>query len=178
VVAVCLAAGFAARPPVLGASLDVGSQLTVAREQCEARLQTDRRNVEVWRWVSILAAVIGGLAAAGSGQQAGRSEGKAGRVWGAIAVVAGATAAASPLLPKADEYQRRLAVADRHYIVGLKVERQLPAAGASTAFRQTLVGYSLARYTECLSVAPPEEVPDLPKPGPGDVRVFAPVEKR
>jgi hypothetical protein len=173
----CLVAGFLLLSPVMLVGEDLfrsDPPLTAARKQCEARLRSLRSSAEFWRWFAIFAAGLGGGVAAASGIAAGRTEGRnekvlgiTGKVWGFVALLSGGLAATTSITPKPDTYISSLASVDRHYIVGFKVERQIPSVVARSVStveeqnKQILVAYSLARYTECLSQTP-SEVPDIP----------------
>lgn len=147
----------------------VEMQLELARVECGNHMAGLRKKTAIWRWVGVGIAALGGLTASVAGLTASRSERlRTRKRWGYLALVSGALAAASPFLPKGEEFRASLLRSDKHYIVGFKVQRQLPSLDPAKSFRQEGAKYALARFTDCLAEEPSEDVPDLPTPGQVD----------
>jgi hypothetical protein len=142
---------------------DQDDRVEDARRECVAHIADLHSSAQTWRWVAIVVAVLGGVTASLTGLKAGLSEPQVGRKWGYAALVAGAIAAASPLLPKTEEFRGKIAASDRHYIVGLKVQRQLHTFDAERSFQTFSANYAISRFTDCLADSPGDRVPDLPK---------------
>jgi hypothetical protein len=159
--AILLAGCLCFSPLAFGSEQDAG--VHDARRECAAHMADLRMSAQTWRWVSIFVAVLGGVTASLTGLKAGLSEPEVGRKWGYAALVSGAIAAASPLLPKTEEFRDKLAASDRHYVVGLKVERQLDVFDSESPYRTNSANYAIARFTDCLADSPADSIPDLPK---------------
>jgi hypothetical protein len=139
-------------------------RLDAARRECEQRMSGLRTEAAKWRWIGGGFAALGGVTASLTGLTAGlTAQSQARRRWGYVALVSGALAAASPFLPQAEEFRRVLLLADRHYVVGLKVQRQLSELDPARSFRREVGKYAISRFTECIAEEPPKEVPDLPE---------------
>lgn len=149
--------------PQLAAGSGLESQLEAANKECVEHISSLQGRFEFWRWISIVVTIVGGAVASLSGLKAGNSEPTEGRRWGYLALVAGALAAAAPLLPKAEEFRSQAIQADRHYVVGLKVQRQLDSLDPDGKFKTNATKYAIARFTDCVARAPSSEVPDLPE---------------
>lgn len=142
----------------------VETQLDPARQQCEAHLGKLRQKAEFWRWIGAGIAGLGGVVAAGTGLVASRSQKtELRKKLGYLALISGGLAAASPLLPREVDIGKDLSLADKHYIVGLKVQRQLPDLDPERRFRRDVAKYAMARFTDCIAEDPRQEVPDLPR---------------
>jgi hypothetical protein len=160
--ALALGAVVAAASPAFAAA-SPADQFSEARRQCDAHVDDLRSSAKTLQVVAIIVATIGGLGAAASGLKAGSSEGNAGKRWGTVAFVSGVVAAAAPHLPKAQSFEDKLAMSDRHRIEGLKVERQLALLGdPGGEFQRTCAQYVFARYTDCLA-EDAKDPPDLPQ---------------
>lgn len=136
-----------------------------ARTQCEDHVKELRNQAHSLQLIAMIVAAVGGLGAAVTGLKAGGSTGKKGKAWGWVAFVSGVAAAFAPQIPKAKPIEQKLALADSHWIKGLKVERQIAMLGNddqdSRVFGQKCARYVVARYTDCLGddAKPPPELP-------------------
>jgi hypothetical protein len=97
-----------------------------------------------------------------------------------VAAVVGALGAVVTVLPKTlpdkQDLQTKLTAAERQRVVGTKVRNQFQFAGPDESLTEAKK-YVSARFTDCASLAPPEQVPDLPKgtSRPADLALPAPV---
>jgi MFS family permease len=138
-----------------------GQGLEGAKKECVAHLAALNSKAETWRWIAVALAALGGGIASFSGVRAGLSKRDVARKWGYAALVSGVLAAVSPFLPKSEGFRDRLTQSDRHYIVGLKVQRQLDGLEPGLVQAEA-ANYAMARFTDCLAEDPPKAVPELP----------------
>jgi hypothetical protein len=74
----------------------------------------------------------------------------------------GVVAAAAPHIPKAQSYEDKLAMSDRHRTTGLKVERQIALLDdPSGEYKRECARYVIARYTDCIA-EDAKDPPELP----------------
>lgn len=105
-------------------------------------------------------AIVSAMGAALAGVLKGETQRK-------VAAVVGAIGAIVTVLPKAppdkEALQAQLSAAEKHRVFGTKVRNQFQFAKPDESINE-LQKYVSARFTDCSSLSPPAQVPDLPAP--------------
>ena len=134
-----------------------------ARAECTAKIAALTQSLDQTMWWASFFLILGAVVAATGSSVAGFVDKSTLRKVAAVCGSIGAVVSVIPsVLPNAAQLREKLEATDRHRTVGEKVFAQLSYFN-DPLNQIELSKYSVARFKDCASLSPPEEVPALPK---------------